>query len=159
MLWVLKNTMKGKWLMVPVLESYQQNIFKALLWPRQSYLKPVQTIVKLWENFVWPLMKQAHGFYIRKGKSLEGIKSQDWARLHAGKFWNLWLLSSPAYACWCHFKTWEYLPMLFHASSTRCRHKMQSILKNLKIVYALFFFFTVEVELEVLNQECKCIAV
>lgn len=35
---------------------------------------------------LWPLMKPAHGFYIRKGKSLEGITSQDWARLHAGKF-------------------------------------------------------------------------
>lgn len=31
--------------------------------------------------------------------------------------------------------------------------------ENPKIAYALFFFFTVGVELEVLNQECKCIAV
>lgn len=128
----------------------------------QSWLKPRQTIAKLWETFAWPWMKQARGIYTRKAKSLKGFVSQDWARLQAEKFRNSWFISSQVYTYWHSLKlqrTYSCLSMQVTQGADKESYDLykQRILKIPRyLVY--FFIFTVGEQLEVLNQEYKCIA-
>lgn len=128
----------------------------------QSWLKPMQTIAKLWETFTWPWMKQAHGIYIRKAKSLKGFETQDWARLQAEKFCNSWFISSQAYAYWHSLKlqrTYSCLSMQATQGADKESYDLykHSILKIPRYLVC-FFIFAVGEQLEVLNQECKSIA-